>query len=181
MVPVEPRQPARTEDRMMHHNAAYVTGNRLAHRLPSASVRVTSQRSAVVTRTPSECKPRYTEGFFRRCPDASGMTLSLAEKFSSRRNDNHRQPDYTDCQSTDLSVATACTVANKAPSDRATGASVINRDPSSIKNSPLGLFIKQATACLSTLESDIQDRSLASPDPCSSFIHRGSIHIAQRR
>jgi hypothetical protein len=80
--------------------------------------------------------------------------------------------------SSDLSVATACTVVNKAPSDRATGASISTAIPLPSKNNPLGLFIKQAAACLSTLESDIQDRSLTSPDPCSSFIHCGHVHIS---
>jgi len=42
--------PGQPEGRPNHSNAVGVTGNRLAHRLPRESGRVTTQRSAVVTR-----------------------------------------------------------------------------------------------------------------------------------
>ena len=59
---MKPPQHTCTEGCLMQTNAACVTGQCLAHRLPRASGRVTTQRSAVVTRTQSgaKCEGRGT-------------------------------------------------------------------------------------------------------------------------
>jgi len=85
---LEPHQPARTEGCPMQPNATCVTGRRMAHRLPRASVRVTTQRSAVVTRTYSGLKYAACQNFLNIRPTAPGIMVSLANNICNTGNDN---------------------------------------------------------------------------------------------
>ena len=67
----------------MQPNATCVTGMCLAHALPRASVRVTTQRSAVVTRTYSGLKYAACQNFLNIRPTAPGIMVSLAKIFST--------------------------------------------------------------------------------------------------
>ena len=107
----------------MQPNATSVTGMRLAHALLCASVRVTTQRSAVVTRTYSGPKYAACQNFLNARPTAPGIMVSFAKYFLQCRE---RQLQ-TNC----LYFPNAISfirghygkVATKAPSGRATGAS----------------------------------------------------------
>ena len=123
MILLKPHQPARAEGCLIQTNATCVTGNRLAHALLCASVRVTTQRSAVVTRTKSEPKCVSQQTFPKTRSTAPGIMVSIAEYFFTVGNDNGKSLVYTSRTQKVLSVATACTVAIKAPPGRATGAS----------------------------------------------------------
>ena len=74
-------QPVRTEGCPMQPNATSVTGMRLAHALLCASVRVTTQRSAVVTRTFSGLKYAACQNFLIVRPNAPGIMASFAKYF----------------------------------------------------------------------------------------------------
>ena len=65
----------------MQPNATSVTGMRLAHALLCASVRVTTQRSAVVTRTYSGPKYAACQNFLNARPTAPGIMVSFAKHF----------------------------------------------------------------------------------------------------
>lgn len=106
----------------MQTNATCVAGISLAHRLPCTSGRVTTQRSAVVTRPHSIAKCEWRGRFFCTRQNARGITASLLKKslFSAMTR------GYT------LSILAAHSgfirshcgkVATKAPSGRETGAS----------------------------------------------------------
>jgi len=73
--------PARTEGCLIQTNAACVTGNRLARGLPRANFRVTTQRSAVVTRTYSGLKYAACQNFLNIRPNASRIMVSFAKHF----------------------------------------------------------------------------------------------------
>jgi len=74
-------QTARTEGCPIQTNATCVTGQCLAHVLLRASVRVTTQRSAVVTRTYSGLKYAACQNFLNIRPTAPGIMASCAKHF----------------------------------------------------------------------------------------------------
>jgi len=123
MIALKLTQPARPEGCPILTNATCVTGSRLAHGLLCPSVRVTTQRSAVVTRTKSEpkCVSQWT--ISKSCSTAPGIMVSIAKYFFTVGNDKRKRLVYTSRKQKVLSVATACTVAIKAPPGRVTGAS----------------------------------------------------------
>ena len=85
---MEPPQHTRTEGCPMQPNATCVTGRRLAHALPRASVRVTTQRSAVVTRTHSGLKYVACQNYLKTRPTAAGIMVSFEKYFFNIGNDN---------------------------------------------------------------------------------------------
>jgi len=72
---MKPPQHTCTEGCLMQTNAACVTGQCLAHRLPGASGRVTTQRSAVVTRPQSGPKCVRCENIFETRSNATGIMV----------------------------------------------------------------------------------------------------------
>jgi len=74
-----------------------VTGYCLAHGLPRTSGRVTTQRSAVVTRPHSVPKCECCGKFFVTRPNASDIMTSLLNKKFGFRHDNRVRPVYTGC------------------------------------------------------------------------------------
>lgn len=87
--------PARTEGCPIQTNATCVTGQRLAHALRRSSGRVTTQRSAVVTRPHSVPKCEWRGKFFITRPNASRIMASLLNKKFQFRHDKVVQPVYT--------------------------------------------------------------------------------------
>jgi hypothetical protein len=87
---LKPHQPARTEGCPMQANATCVTGVCLAHWLLCTSVRVTTQRSAVVTRTYSGPKYAACQNFLIARPNAPGIMASFAKYFLQCRERQQR-------------------------------------------------------------------------------------------
>jgi len=81
-------QTACTEGCPIQPNATCVTGKRLAHALLRTSGRVTTQRSAVVTRTYSGPKCRACRIFLNARPNAARIMASFAKHFFDFGNDN---------------------------------------------------------------------------------------------
>jgi len=81
----------------MQHNAICVTGYHLARGLPCPGSRVTTQRSAVVTRPQSGGKCECNRDIFEARPNASEITTSLLNKKSGSRHDNAVLSVYTGC------------------------------------------------------------------------------------
>lgn len=79
----------------MQHDATCVTGYRLAHALRRPSGRVTTQRSAVVTRPHSVPKCECCGKFFETRSNARRITASLLNKNLDLCDDNAVQPVYT--------------------------------------------------------------------------------------
>ena len=87
--------PARNEGCPIQTNATCVTGQRLAHALRRSSGRVTTQRSAVVTRPHSVPKCEWRGKFFITRPNASRIMASLLNKKFVFSHDNAVWPAYT--------------------------------------------------------------------------------------
>ena len=81
MILLKPPQPAHTECCLPQTNATCVTGQFLAHALLRASVRVTTQRSAVVTQTKSEPKCVSQRTFPKTRSTAPGIMVSITRYF----------------------------------------------------------------------------------------------------
>ena len=79
----------------MQTNATCVTGISLAHRLPCTSGRVTTQRSAVVTRPHSVPKCEWCGKIFVTRPNAGRITASLLNKKFVFSHDNAVWRAYT--------------------------------------------------------------------------------------
>ena len=146
---MEPPQPACTGGCPIKTAVTCVTDKHLAQALPSSNVRVTTQRSAVVTRTYSGPKCAAWRIFLNTRPNAAKIMVSLSKYFCAFGNDNSPWLVYTPRTQSVLSVAAACTVATKAPPDRVT---VHRRKPRSIfqiRTTHSVCSIYQASACLS--------------------------------
>ena len=96
-----------TEGCRIQPDAACVTGQCLAHRLPSASGRVTTQRSAVVTRPHSGLKCEWHGNIFETCSNASGIMTWLLNKNFKFSNDKCRTACLYSSHVLVLSAATA--------------------------------------------------------------------------
>ncbi len=90
MILLKPHQPARTEGCPTQTNAICVTGQCLARALLYASVRVTTKRSAVVTRTYSGPKCAAWRNFSNTRPNAPGIMTSRAKHFLRHRERQRR-------------------------------------------------------------------------------------------
>jgi len=89
--------PVRTEGCPIQTNATCVTGQRLAHALRRSSGRVTTQRSAVVTRPHSVSKCEWCGKFFITRPNSSRIMASLLNKKCVFSHDTAVRPVYTGC------------------------------------------------------------------------------------
>ena len=176
----------------MQTNAACVTGNRLAHGLPRASGRVTTQRSAVVTRTHSGLKYAACQNFLKACPTAPGIMASFDKYFFNIVNDNDERLVYTRHTQSVLSVATT---AKWQPRHLRVVQQVHQRKlrsflnlgqcrkvcPSSKKEQPTGLFYPAGVCLLSTHELCARRLPIAVVLPCSFSTTAGSPCLLQRR
>lgn len=161
-------------------------------RVACASVRVTTQRSAVVTRTYSGFKCLVCKTLLNARPTAPGIMVSIAKYFFAIGNDKRKRLVYTSRTQKVLSVATACTVAIKAPPGRATGASakaaihLQNRAVSkglSIfeKRTAHGPVLSTGDCLFSTHELCARRLPMAVVLPCSFSTTAGSSCLLQRR
>ncbi len=115
--------PARTEGCPIQHNATCVTGVCLAHGLLCTSGRVTTQRSAVVTRTHSGHKYVACQNFLKARPTAAGIMVSFAKYLFQHWERQRRKTYLYSLQAISFIRGHCGKVANKAPPGRATGAS----------------------------------------------------------
>jgi hypothetical protein len=88
MIDPKPRQTACTEGCPKQANATCVTGNAWRTDCHAGSGRVTTERSAVVTRTYSGLKYAACQNFLNMRPTAPGIMASFAKYFFNIRNDN---------------------------------------------------------------------------------------------
>ena len=86
----KPHQPARAEGCPQQTNASHVTGQCLAQWLPRASVRVTTQQSAVVTRTYSGPKRALWQDFINARRNAPRIMVSFEKHFLQRQERQSR-------------------------------------------------------------------------------------------
>ena len=92
---MKPCQPARTEGYPIQHNASCVTGNAWRTDCHVRGGRVTTERSAVVTRPQSGAKCERCVKILDVRPTAGGITARLLNKNFQFSNDNVVWPAYT--------------------------------------------------------------------------------------
>jgi len=189
---LKPHQPAHTEGCSIQHNATCVTGHCLAHALLRASVRVTTQQSAVVTRSHSGLKYAACQNFLKACPTAPGIMASFDKYFFNIVNDNDERLVYTRHTQSVLSVATT---AKWQPRHLRVVQQVHQRKlrsflnlgqrrkvcPSSKKERPTCLFYPAGVCLLSTHELCARRLPIAVVLPCSFSTTAGSPCLLQRR
>jgi hypothetical protein len=159
MIDPKQRQPACTEGCPIQAVATCVTGSAWRTGCHAGSGRVTTERSAVVTRPHSVPKCEYCGKFFVTRPNASDITTSLLNKNYKFSHDNVVQPVYTGCtfwfyprplrqsgkQGTSGSC-NRCISESCDPSSTSGGSSKVC--PSSKSWQPQGCSIQQASACV---------------------------------